>query len=77
MKTIYAIAAVLCVTKKNKPTFKVETMNIELFEPKDERFEPSCTLSEIFQPMVPAFLFVCGVVIGAALVLIYLSMVRI
>jgi hypothetical protein len=52
-------------------------MNIELFEPEDERFEPSCTLSEIFQPMVPAFLFVCGVVIGAALVLIYLSMVRI
>lgn len=47
-------------------------MNVELFEP-EERFEPSCTLYEIFQPMVPALLFVCGVLIGAALVLIYLK----
>jgi len=52
-------------------------MNIEFIEPENERFEPSCTLSEIFQPIVPALLFLCGVVIGAALVLIYLSMVRI
>jgi hypothetical protein len=48
-------------------------MNVELFEPEGERFEPSCTLSEILQPMVPAISFALGMCVGGALVLLYLS----
>lgn len=48
-------------------------MNIEMIEQEEERFEPSCTLSEIFQPMVPAISFALGMCVGGALVLLYLS----
>jgi hypothetical protein len=44
-------------------------MNIELIE--DET--PSCTLSEIFQPMVPWVAFASGLAIGCALTVIYLK----
>jgi len=40
---------------------------------ESERFEPSCTLSEIFQPMVPWVSFMSGIAIGGALVMIYLT----
>jgi hypothetical protein len=40
-------------------------MNIEVED------EPSCTLSEIFQPMVPWVAFAMGLAIGCALTVIY------
>jgi hypothetical protein len=62
-------------TLKSKPkqvscdTQLGDVMNIQMIEP------PTCTLSEIFQPMVPWIAFASGVAIGGAMVLLYLKMV--